>query len=87
VATEMNLTRQMTILTLWKMRTIFDMLSDKYYSPTEHLAVNEIIVLYKGQVIFKQYIPKKHSLEYKSKGFVSLKGYTYDIRVYKGKRQ
>jgi hypothetical protein len=48
---------------LWKMRTIFDMLNDayaKYYSPTEHLAVHEIIVLFKGRVVFKQYIPKKH---------------------------
>jgi hypothetical protein len=47
---------------LWKMRTIFDELSDayaKYYSPTEHLAVNEVTVLFKGIVIFKQKIPKK----------------------------
>jgi hypothetical protein len=37
---------------LWKMRTIFGKFSDaytkKYYSLTEHLAVEEIIVLYKG---------------------------------------
>jgi hypothetical protein len=48
---------------LWKMRTIFDMLSDayaKYYSPTEHLAVDEIIVLFNSRVVFKQYILKKH---------------------------
>jgi hypothetical protein len=48
---------------LWKMGTISDMLNDayaKYYSPTEHLAVDEIIVLFKGRVVFKQYIPKKH---------------------------
>jgi hypothetical protein len=34
------------------MRTIFDKLSDayaKYYSPAEHLAVDEIIVLFKGR--------------------------------------
>jgi hypothetical protein len=46
-----------------KMRTIFDMLNDayaKYYSLTEHLAVDEIIVFFKGRVVFKQYIPKKH---------------------------
>jgi hypothetical protein len=45
------------------MRTIFDMLNDgyvKYYSLTEHLVVDEIIVLFKGRVVFKQYIPKKH---------------------------
>jgi len=48
---------------LWKMKTIFDILSDayaKYYSPTEHLAVDEIVVLFKGRVFIKQYIPKKH---------------------------
>jgi predicted nucleotidyltransferase len=35
---------------LWKMRTIFEKLNDayaKYYSPTEHLAI-EAIVLFKG---------------------------------------
>jgi hypothetical protein len=45
------------------MRTIFDRLNDayaKYYSPTAHLAIGEITVLFKGKVIFKQYIPKKH---------------------------
>jgi hypothetical protein len=45
------------------MRTIFEKLNDayaKYYSPTEHLAIDEVIVLFKVRVIFKQYIPKKH---------------------------
>ena len=32
----------------------------KYYSPTEHLAVGEIIVLFIGRVIFKQHMQKKH---------------------------
>jgi hypothetical protein len=48
---------------LWKMRTIFDKLNDayaKYYSPIEYLAIDEIVVLFKGRVIFKQYIPVKH---------------------------
>ena len=31
----------------------------KYYRPTEHFAVNEIIVSFKGTVTFKQYLPKK----------------------------
>jgi hypothetical protein len=37
---------------LWKIRTIFDKLNDayaKYYSPTEHLTIDEIIVLFKGR--------------------------------------
>jgi len=45
------------------MRAIFDKLNDsyaKYYSLTIHVAVDEIIVLFEGRVIFKQCIPKKH---------------------------
>jgi hypothetical protein len=37
------------------MRPISDKPNDpyaKYYSPTEHIAVDEIIVLFKGRVIF-----------------------------------
>jgi len=37
------------------MRVIYDQLNDsyaKYYTLTEHLAVDEIIVLFKGRVIF-----------------------------------
>jgi hypothetical protein len=55
---------------LWKIQTIFDTLNDaygKYYNPLEHLApfaplaplFDEIIVKFKGRVIFSQYIPKK----------------------------
>jgi hypothetical protein len=38
------------------MRTVFDSLIDsysKYCSPPEHLAVDEIMVVFKGRVIFK----------------------------------
>jgi hypothetical protein len=48
---------------LWEMRTCSDTRHDtytKFYSPSEHPAVEEVIVLFKGQVIFKQYITKKH---------------------------
>ena len=31
----------------------------KFYNPSEHLAVDEVIVKFKGRVIFRQYIPKK----------------------------
>jgi len=30
------------------------------YNPIENLAVEELTVLYKGRVVFQQYIPKKH---------------------------
>jgi hypothetical protein len=45
------------------MKTIFDKFNEayeKYYSPAEHLAVNEITVLFRVRIIFRQYIPKKH---------------------------
>ena len=48
---------------LWKMRAIFDNFIDSYaqhYSPTKHLATEEITVLFKGTVIIKQYTPKKY---------------------------
>jgi len=48
---------------LWKMRFIFNKFSDtyaKYYNPTEHSELDDIIGLFMGRVVFKQYIPKKH---------------------------
>jgi hypothetical protein len=65
---------------LCKMRTICDMLNDtyaKYYSPTEHSAVDEITVVFKGVVVFKRYIPKKHKcFGIKIYNFCDSKGYT-----------
>jgi hypothetical protein len=46
----------------WKIRQIFDMLNNsysKYYTPSEHMTVDKVIVLFNVQVIFKPYIPKK----------------------------
>jgi len=40
---------------LWEMRNLFEILNEKFskfYSPSEHLAVDEVIVKYKGWVIF-----------------------------------
>ena len=48
---------------LRKIQKISDILNNKFcelYNPTEQLAVDEVIVLYKGRVVFRQYIPKKH---------------------------
>jgi hypothetical protein len=74
---------------LWKIRTIFDTLNDsyeKYYNPSEHLAVDEIIVKFKGRVIFRQYIPKKHKrFGIKIFKLCDAAGYTYDMKVYLGK--
>ncbi|XP_023708476.1 piggyBac transposable element-derived protein 4-like [Cryptotermes secundus] len=41
---------------LWKIRKIFNNLSSKFYElyhPSEHLAVDEVIVLFKGRVVFR----------------------------------
>ena len=47
----------------WKIREIFYMLNvahSKFYIPSEHLTIDEVIVLFKGRVVFTQYIPKKY---------------------------
>jgi hypothetical protein len=49
---------------LWKLRKVFDHFTNTYstlYLPTENLAVDEVIVRYKGRVGFCRYIPKKHN--------------------------
>ena len=61
---------------------ILNKIFSKFYSPSEHLVVDEII-LFKGRVIFRQYIPMKN----KSFGIKIYKpfdetGYTYDMTVY-----
>ena len=71
---------------LWKMQNLFENLNktfSKFYSPSEHLAVDEVIVLFKGRVIFQKYTSKKHKrcgiTIYKS---CDKTGYTYDMTVY-----
>ena len=47
---------------LWNVRTVFDTLNKayaKFYNPSKHLAVDEVIVKFKGRVIFRKYCPKK----------------------------
>lgn len=48
---------------LWKSIRIFSYLNDIHstlYHPTENLALDEVIVKFKGRVVFWQYTPKKH---------------------------
>ena len=55
-------------------------------SLTKHLAAAEIIVLFKGRVNFKQYIPKKHKwFGIKLYKLCDSKGYTYNMSMYFGK--
>jgi hypothetical protein len=47
---------------LWKIQQIFDLLNSKFselYFPSEQMSVDEVIVKFKGKLIFQQYIPKK----------------------------
>jgi hypothetical protein len=47
---------------LWKIRTVFEKLNGayaKFYNPSEHVTVDEVIVKFQGRVIFRQHIPKK----------------------------
>lgn len=32
----------------------------KFYGPSEYLAIDKVMVLFKGKFAIKQYIPKKH---------------------------
>jgi len=47
---------------LWKIRDLFEIIRtnfSKFYNLSEHLVVDEVIVKFKGRVLFKQYILKK----------------------------
>jgi len=48
---------------LWKIRDLFEIIRSnfsKFYNLSKYLAVDEVIVKFKGRRVFKQYIPKKH---------------------------
>jgi len=74
---------------LWKIRDLFEILNStfsKFYNPSENLTVDEVIVSFKGRVIFRQYIPRKHKcFGIKIFKLCDLTGYTYDMKVYLGK--
>ena len=53
----------------------------KFYNPSEHLAVNEVTVKFKGRVILRQYIPTKKKFCIKIYKLCVESGYTYDMRV------
>jgi hypothetical protein len=74
---------------LWKLRNLFEILNaafSKFYKPSEHLAIDDVIVRFKGRVVFKQYIPRKHRhYGIKLYKLCDSTGYTYDMNVYLGK--
>ena len=74
---------------LWKIRYLFEILNatfSKFCNPSENQAIDEIIVSFKGRVIFKQYIPKKcKHFGIKLFNLCDTTGCTYDMKVYLGK--
>jgi len=74
----------------WKIRNIFDTPKNKLcelYNPTERLAVDQVTLLCKERVVFRQYIPKKHkTFGIKIYKLCDSLGYTYDRSVYLGKQ-
>jgi hypothetical protein len=79
---------------LWKIRQIFYILNSNFselYYPTEHMAVDEVIVKFKGKFVFQQYIPKKKKkcmrFGIKMYKLCDRSGNTYNMRVYLGKQR
>ena len=59
---------------LWKIQDLSEILNatfSKFYNPSDNLAIDEVIVSFKGRVIFKQYIPKKRVSASKFSNFVT----------------
>jgi len=51
----------------------------KFYNPSEHVAVDKVIVIFKGRFIFWQYIPKKRkSFSIKIYKLYDESGHAYD---------
>ena len=74
---------------LWKIRDLFEIIRtnfSKFYNPSEYLAEDEVIVKFKGRIVFKQYILKKRKrFGIKMFKLCDSTGYTNDINIYLGK--
>ena len=73
----------------WRLRLIFDWLYHicaKFCNLSEHLAVSQVIVKFKGSIIFRQYIPMKTKhFGFKIYNPRDDSGYADDMRAYLGK--
>lgn len=50
---------------MWKIRQIFYVLYSEFselYHPVEHMAVDEVVIKFKGKVIFQHNSPNKHEV-------------------------
>ena len=74
---------------LFKLRPLIDHLFEKFqevYTPTRNISIDESLLLWKGRLSFKQYIPLKRA-RFGVKSFMLCEdsGYTYRFKIYTGK--
>jgi hypothetical protein len=65
----------------WRIRSVFVVRDTcaKFFNP-EHLAVDKVMLLFKGRIISKQYIPNKHKcFGIKIYKLCDMTGYIYDV--------
>ena len=75
---------------LYKLRPVIEELFEKFqsvYTPNQYIAVDESLLLWKGRLIFKQYLPLKRA-RFRIKLFCLCEdsGYMYRFRIYTGKQ-
>ena len=74
---------------LYKLRPLIDHLFEKFqevYTPSQNVSIDESLLLWKGRLSFKQYIPLKRA-RFGIKTFMLCEdsGYTYRFKIYTGK--
>lgn len=73
---------------LFKIRPLIDDLNEKFsrfYTPEQNVALDESLILWKGRLLFKQYLPSKRKrFGMKLYNLCENSGYTYRFRVYTG---
>ena len=74
---------------LFKIHPVLDYLMDKFnsvYTPDKHIAIDEELLLWKGRLGFKQYIPNKRArFGIKMFSVCEVSGYLWNSFVYVGK--
>lgn len=73
---------------LFKIRPLIEHLNEKFctiYTPDQNIALDESLILWKGRLLFKQYLPaKRKRFGIKVYNLCESSGYTYRFRVYTG---
>jgi hypothetical protein len=71
-----------TLLIICNVFKILNMIFSKFYNSSEHLAADDVIVLFKGKVIFTQCIPKEHkSFSIQIHKPHNSTGHVYDVKL------